>query len=87
MNPEQFNILVQELTQLSKRDTNKNLDHEMNPNFAVPKIKPTLKACDTCGRQVKSRVVTIKLVTDDATPHWRTRCNICKFVTIKPVIK
>jgi len=85
MDPEQFNLLVTELTELRRRTNNNNNQHEPNLNLAVPKIKPQTQICDDCGKRVKGRVITIKRVEDDGLPHWRKRCNICKFVTISPL--
>jgi hypothetical protein len=83
MNPEKFNRLVTELTEIRQRSTNTNPQHKLNPKLGLPKIKSTAKPCDECGKRVKGRVVTIQRVEeDDGLAHWRKRCNICKFITI-----
>jgi hypothetical protein len=82
MDPKQFNHLVTELTELRRRTNNPGNQYEPNLNLALPKIKPQTQVCDDCGLKVKGRVVTIKRVEDLGDPHWRKRCNICKFVSI-----
>jgi hypothetical protein len=82
MDKEHFEQRILPLIELAPRTTTNSRAQTHYESCCVPKIKPQTQTCDDCGRKVKGRVVSIKRVEDEGDPHWRKRCNICKFVSI-----
>jgi hypothetical protein len=55
------------------------IDDKANPTlyYRIKKIKNNVRKCEDCGRRVKERIVTKKLLSFPVV-HWRQSCNTCK---------